>query len=146
MRLGVRGATAATNRRITLSRALGATVALGVVGAGVGASIGAGMLVAISFATAGPDDFPYLFVYPFARDIGAGLGVIALPYAAWSLPRVSIGRILATTTIGTIIGGAAGFVWIDLLGAMLGAIIGFGCAASWLGIRYSDMWRVSSIP
>src|SRR5690349_17850849 len=114
MRLGIQRPTAATNRRISIPRALGVTLGLGIAGAGFGASIGAGTLAAINLAIDGPGGFPYVFdAYTFAGGVGAFLGVIAFPYVAWSLPTVSIGRILAATAVGTAIGGAAGFLWTD---------------------------------
>jgi hypothetical protein len=144
MRFGIQGPTAATIRRITIPRALGVTLGLGIAGAAVGASIGAGMLGVISLGIDGPGGFPYFFdAYLFAGAIGAGLGVIAYPYIAWSLPTVSIGRILAATTMGTAIGGTAGLLGtnLDFIGAVLGAVFGFGCGASWLAIRSSEIRR-----
>lgn len=150
MRLGIRGATAATNARISIARALGVTIGLGAAGASVGASLGAGLLAVISLAIDGPGGFPYLWdAFSLASLMGAGLGAIALPYVAWSLPRVTIGRIVATTALGTVIGGTAGFLWINLhaLGAIIGAVIGFGCAASYLGIRSSTaLWGEPTSP
>ena len=82
MRLGIQGATAATNRRITIPRALGVTLGLGITGAAMGASIGAGLLVVIGYVSDGPGGFPYVFdAYTFAGTVGAGLGVI--PAKLW---------------------------------------------------------------
>ena len=144
MRLGIRGATAEKNARISIPRALGVTFGLGAAGASVGASLGAGLLAAIRLAIDGPGGFPYLWdAFSLAGLVGAGLGAIALPYVAWSLPRVTIGRIVATTALGTVMGATAGFLWMDLdfLGAIIGAVMGFGCAAAYLGIRSSTaLW------
>ena len=142
MRLGIRGATAATNARISIARAVGVTIGLGAVGASVGAGLAAGLFAVLSLAIDGPGGYPYVWdAFWLAGVIGAGLGAIALPYVAWSLPRVAIGRIVATTALGTAIGGTAGFLWMHALGALLGAVMGFGCAASYLGIRSSTaLW------
>lgn len=67
--------------------------------------------------------------------IGAGLGAVLAPMAGWGLlRRVPLGRAFMGLTLGTILGGIAGFVTHDVLGGffiqpILAAAAGFCCAA-----------------
>ena len=67
--------------------------------------------------------------------IGAGLGAVLAPMAGWALlRRVPLGRAFMGLTLGTILGGIAGFVTHDVLGGffiqpILAASAGFCCAA-----------------
>ena len=142
----IQGRPGEPNRRITIARAVGATMTLGAVGSVIGAAIGAGVLAGVSYAIDGVGGFPYIGdAYTLAAFVGGALGIIAAPYAAWSLPNVAIGRIMTTTSVGTAVGGAGGFVWteLDLFGAIFGAVLGFALATTWLALRSSEMWRRS---
>jgi hypothetical protein len=56
------------------------------------------------------------------------LGTLALPFSAWTLPHVSVGRIISATAAGTVVGTLTGalFTGLDAFGPMLGAMIGLG--------------------
>ena len=143
MRVEIVRATPARHSRVSLVRAIGATLGLGVAGASVGAGLGAGLAVTLSPAFGCLECYP-LFWDPWLGGFaGAVIGTIALPAAAWSLPLVGIGRIIATTAVGTLIGAATWFFWINHneFAALLGAVVGFVFGASYLGIRSSTtLW------
>ena len=142
----IQGRPGEPNRRITIARAVGVTMTLGAVGALIGASIGAGVLAAVSYAIDDFGGFPYIWdAYMFAAFIGGALGIIAAPYAAWSLPNVAIGRIMTTTSTWTAVGGAAGFVGagLDFIAGIGGAVLGFVFATTWLAVRSSGIVRGS---
>ena len=142
MRLGIQGATAAANARVSVPRAILVTFGLGGVGAAGGAGLGAGLAAAVNFAIHGPG-YPYILeASPLAGFIGGMIGAIAFPFTVWSLPRVGVGRIIAATSLGTALGGTSFFFWADWdpFAAILGAIIGFAFGATCLGIRSSTLW------
>ncbi len=130
--------TTTTPARMDIPRAAVVTLGLGITGAALGAPFGAALLTAIMLITEYSSCFPCMAGVPTAGGIiGAGLGFFAFPFTAWSLPRVSMGRILIATAVGMTIGSAAGLLMpnLDGLGSMIGAMIGFGTATSWLGYR-----------
>jgi hypothetical protein len=143
MRLGIQGPTAESNARISVPRAIGVTLGLFVTGTTIGACLGAGLLAALSLAVDGSGGYPYVWdAFYVAGFLGGVIGAIALPFTTWALPRVSIGKIIATTAAGTSIGAASFFSWAEMnaVAGMLGAVIGFSCAAGYLGIRSSSLW------
>ncbi len=76
----------------------------------------------------------------FGATLGAPLGAVLLPLAAWTLLRhVPFGRAFVGTVAGTLIGGFAGwFIAHDahvLLRAIGGGIVGFVVAATLLRLR-----------
>ena len=139
MRLAIRGDASPSNAPTRILRALGVTAALGVAGTSLGAILGGGLFAALSLMFDNSGCVQILPGYAFLAGavLGSGFGGIALPLTAWTLPRVAIGRIVAATALGAIIGGTAGFLLtdLDLSGSMLGSLVGFGLATSIVGFR-----------
>ena len=143
MRVEIVRAAPARNSRVSIARAIGATLGLGGVGATVGAGLGAGLTVVLSPAFGCLDCYPLFWDAWLAGVAGAMVGTIALPAAAWALPLVGIGRIIATTGLGTILGAITWFMLINHneLAGLIGAIVGFVFGASYLGVRSSTtLW------
>jgi len=124
--------------RIDVARAAGVTIGLGVTGAIAGAPLGTLLFAVMGLAEDGYDCYSYMPDVVLAGVIiGGGLGALVLPFSAWTLPRAPVGHILSATAAGTVVGTLAGalLMGLDALGPLLGAIIGFGSATSWLGFR-----------
>jgi hypothetical protein len=127
-----------TNAGVDIPRAAAATLGLGVAGAAAGAAVGALLFAVLVMAAEGYSRHTYLSVVLQAGAIvGGAVGALVIPFTAWTLPHVPLGRILCATTAATIVGTLMGalFTGVDTLGPMLGATVGFGSATSWLGFR-----------
>ena len=79
-------------------------------------------------------------LFLFGASIGAPLGALLLPIAAWTLMRyVSFGRAFLGTVVGALVGGLVGwFIAIDsrvLPRSIVGGIVGFVIAAILLRLR-----------
>ena len=126
------------SRSGSLRRAAGASVGLLIAGAAVGAALAVGVLAVWGRVLDGPGGFPYVWdAFELAGVIGAALGGVLLPLAAWTiLPHVSFGRIVAETTVGSLLGAVAAIVaGVDPLVVPLGALAGFGIAVLQLRLR-----------
>ena len=139
MQLAIRRDATPTNAPTRILRALGVTVGLGVAGTSLGAILGGGLFAALSLVFDNSGCVQILPGYAFLGGavLGSGFGGIALPLTAWTLPRVAIGRIIAATALGAILGGTVGFLLTDLdfSGTMMGSLVGFGLATSIVGFR-----------
>jgi hypothetical protein len=74
--------------------------------------------------------------------IGALFGGVLLPITAWLfLRRVPLGLALLGTVVGTIVGGSLGWIFrlgsSEIQGGVIGAFVGFACAALLLRLRAS---------
>ena len=126
------------SRSGSLRRAVGASVGLLVAGAAVGAALAVAVLAVWARVVDGRGRFPYLWeAFPLAGIIGAVLGGVLLPVAAWTILRhVSFGRIVAETTVGTLLGAMVAIVGGgDPLDVPAGALAGFLLAALQLRLR-----------
>lgn len=117
-----------TRARSRTIRALGVTAGLAVAGAAVGAVLGASILGAM-FAfgpwSVGDSDFMYAVVY--GGGFGAAAGAVAAPAIAWGLLRhVPLGRAIAHTAAGTVLGAAIGAIADS---PVIGGFVGFVAAA-----------------
>ena len=137
MQLGLSHPTSPDSRRIAIPRAAAVTLGLGVAGAVIGAPIGAAVFGAVYLL----QDFYWCYV-PSVPDtlagggiVGAGFGFLALPFTAWTRPRVAFGRIISATTLATVAAGSTAFVVaaLDHTAPLLAALAGFVYAASRLG-------------
>ena len=133
MQLGLSTARTQTRSRVVLPRALTVTLCLSGAGAIIGATIATGswfvFIVGLSWeGYFGPLPFPSRSV-----AIGTALGAIALPLAAWALPRTSLGRIIAISSVAPILGIPIGLQFsVNLFGGVLGALVGFACGVGWI--------------
>src|SRR5687767_10615454 len=99
----------AATARVDIPRAAGVTLGLGATGAVAGAPVGSLLLAAMSLAADGYDFYSYMPDVLLAGAVAGGaLGALALPFTAWTLPRVTVGQILSATTAATIVGILAG--------------------------------------
>jgi hypothetical protein len=145
------GGRARMNRVLARApRAAGVTVGLMIAGAIVGGILGAGLLAAVGLLVDGPGGFPYVWdAFVLAALVGARLGAIGLPVLTWGLlRRVSLGRILAYTASGTVLGSAAGLLGshVDPFLAVAGASVGFGAAGVGLWLRARDAGAITRQP
>jgi hypothetical protein len=127
------------------TRIVAVTAGLLVAGAVAGAlAADAALLIAVA-TTDGFGPMP-ADALAFVAALGALFGGVLLPITAWLfLRRVPLGLALLGTVLGTIAGGALG--WIaqlgtnQITGGILGAVIGFACAALLLR-RFASAPRV----
>lgn len=127
--------------KLSLARRVKITLLISGIGAlagGVAGGIAAGIVDAVlsSGVTASLD----WFVYVVGVYIGAPLGAVLFPIAAWTLMRtVPFGRAALGTVAGTLVGGICGFFVApgnaSLLLSIGGGIIGFAVAAILLRLR-----------
>jgi hypothetical protein len=102
------------------------TLALGAVGAVVGAALGALALWGLSVAIRNPRATELV---PFAAGFGGLLGFILAPAAAWTLMRhVPLWRAILETALGTAVGVAIGCVVGPTLGPAVLWPLGLGVA------------------
>lgn len=118
------------------------TAGLAFTGALIGAVLGALLLIVWALRMGAAADVPDAALLGGA--VGAGLGAVLTPITAWVfLRRVPLGRAMAETAVGTVIGAAAGLVlgsvgWepgAGLPAGVVGALIGFLAAALRLRFR-----------
>jgi hypothetical protein len=117
-------------------RIVGVTVALSALGGVVGAVLGALSLVGLYIGIGGWRH-PGSLGAPLAVAalFGGGLGLVLAPVAAWTLMRhVPLWRAIAETSLGTVLGFAAGWLLVPWLGPaapspILVALVGFAAAA-----------------
>jgi hypothetical protein len=110
------------------------TLGLSAIGAIVGAAAGAlALLIALVLdgTRMGISD---LFVLAIPAILGAFLGTVLTPIAAWMLlRRVPLGRAFLGLAAGTIVGGVLGWfflrAWDNIEGAVVAAVVGFVIAA-----------------
>lgn len=129
------GAKVSLARRIKITlgiSALGA-VAGGIAGAIAAATVGA-------FMSGEATIYLDWFAYFMGAYIGAPLGAVLFPIAAWTLMRtVPFGRAAVGTIAGTLVGGFCGFFIApghnSLMISIGGGIIGFAVAAILLRLR-----------
>jgi hypothetical protein len=114
----------------------GLIVAGAVFGTIAGAVILLAWLAATGSFTSPLDDAAFVlqFSFAFAGTLGAVLG----PIAGWLLMRhVPLGLAVGGTTLGTVVGGAIGFIATALpIGSMVYGVAGFGVCAIALRILY----------
>ncbi len=113
------------NPKISPLRVL--TVTLGLVGAGavVGAVCGALALAVVLTLTGKPQVLLDPELYAVGGVFGAVTGAVFAPAMSWLLlRRVPLGRAIAHTAAGAVLGGAIGF-FLPVLNLGLGAIPGF---------------------
>lgn len=141
-------------RRAEFRRIVAVTLALGAVGAVVGAVLAMLSLALVLLAMGGPERF-YLARRGFLLIAGFGgvLGFVFAPLAAWTLMRyVPLSRALVETALASAVGIAIGTLvgpvrrggdplWPVALG-----LAGFGAAALRLRVRYRDAERAASDP
>lgn len=126
----------ALTRHVSPTRVLVVTTGLIVAGAFAGAAAGVigvtlWMVVVAGLGTAFD---PTLWF--FAAVAGAPFGAVLLPLAGFTaLRRVPLGRLLATTILGTAIGAAIGATMMEAAW-LVGAITGFVAATGWLWHRF----------
>jgi hypothetical protein len=123
-------------------RILGVTAGLLAGGALFGAIAAVVALILASMLThdlgLGTDPLAIVFAAAFGAMVGAPL----FPAAGWLLlRRVPLGIALIGSMAGTVLGGVAGWVLTGgnapLSWPVLGAVIGFGCAAVVMRLRFS---------
>lgn len=104
---------------------------LSIAGAVAGAAAAALPLMALLFGiTSGG---PGWILVAFGAMIGGVLGAIVGPLFAWVwLREVPLGTLITRTFLGTLIGGALGWLTFHPLAAAVGAIVGFLVAAAQL--------------
>lgn len=96
------------------ARTVGVTLGLTGAGALCGGFAGAAGL-ALALLIEAPFGRAPLGIYLFAAGVGAPLGALLAPLASWLLlRRVPVGRSFLRLTLGTIVGGVAG--WFTLAG------------------------------
>ena len=142
MQLAIRDQSPALGVSTRILRALGVTAALGIAGTALGAIVGGGLFAALSLMinNSGCIQISPGYAFLAGGTLGGGFGGIALPLTAWALPRVAIGRLVATIALGATLGGMAGFLLTDpdFSSTILGSLIGFGFATSVVGFRSSE--------
>ena len=116
-----------------------ATAGLAVAGAlfgAVAAAIALALALAVSEGPAAALDFEALGV---AALLGAACGAVAAPAAGWLLlRRVPLGRAVAGTVGGTVVGGVAGWLLAPMAGTpVVGAVLGFFISAGLLRLQAS---------
>jgi hypothetical protein len=124
------------------------TLGLSAAGAIVGASAGALALLLALMLSGMPVAISDLFVFAIPASVGAFLGALLTPIAAWMLlRRVPLGRAFMGLAAGTIVGGVLAWFslssWDSIEGAVLGAVVGFVVAA--VGLRWI-VGREDSLP
>lgn len=124
-----------------LRRALLVTLGLAAVGAAAGGACAACVFVALAASLGGLDLLGHHHWAPWIADaaaLGAAVGAVGAPSLAWGLlRRVPLGRALAETAAGTLLGAAAGaLLGFDPLAPSLGAVLGGSVAGFVLaGVR-----------
>lgn len=126
-------ASLARRAKITLGIA-----ALGAIGGAAAGGMSAVVVAAIIDGTMRSIFSASLFAV--GAEIGAPLGTLLLPLAAWTLlRRVSFGRAILGTVPGTLAGGLAGwFITMDtsaIFRSIAGGVIGFVAAAVLMRVR-----------
>jgi hypothetical protein len=114
-----------------VNRKLLVIAGLSIAGTLAGAAAVALPLMALLFgiSSGGPS---WIFV-AFGAIIGGVLGGIVGPLFAWVwLPEVPLGKVITRTFLGTLTGGALGWLTFHPLAAAVGAIVGFLVAAAQL--------------
>jgi len=136
-----------------IGRIVAVTAALSVVGALFGALAGAAAL-ALSLLVTGSGGLGSVAstAFLYAALIGAALGALGAPAAAWLLLRhVPIGKAIFWSGLGATVGGAGGLLATvalqagdEIRNAVLGAIAGFLVAALVLRLRAPRLARSGS--
>jgi hypothetical protein len=120
--------------RLRVGRIVTLTLGLSAVGAIVGAAAGAlALLLALILGGTRMDSSDFV-VLAIPAILGAFLGTVLTPIAAWMLLRsVPLGRAFLGLAAGTIVGGVLGWfflrAWYSLEGAVVAAVVGFVIAA-----------------
>ncbi|MEP6833676.1 MAG: hypothetical protein ABJB74_09785 [Gemmatimonas sp.] len=120
-----------------------AKVTLGLTALGAFAGAVAGGLSAVAVAAIIDGTVRSVFsgsLFVIGAEIGAPLGAFLLPIAGWTLlRRVSFGRVMVGTVLGTLVGGFAGwFITMDtnaIFRSIAGGVIGFFTAAVLMRLR-----------
>jgi len=127
--------------RVSAIRRAKITLGLAAFG-GIGGAVAGGIsaLIVGAISTWSLADIFNGFLFLFGATIGAPLGTLLLPFAAWTVMRhVPFGRALAGTVTGTFVGGLIGwFITQDshvLFRSVTGGIVGFTVAAVLLRLR-----------
>lgn len=138
-----------------VGRIIAVTLGLSIAGAIFGAVAGVIALVVLIVLSGGAQDSrspPILEMAVLPAMIGAGLGAVGAPAIAWLLLRyVPLGKAVAWSTVGSVVGGVAGWSLATVLdranhaidtglatqakGVILGAVAGFLAAALILRLR-----------
>jgi hypothetical protein len=122
-----------------MRRGFAAGASLALVGIIAGWLIAVGTLAVLSLIIDGWGGFPFVWdAFTFAGAIGAVLGGVLTPLTGLTILRhVPLGRIVAVTGAGTVIGASVGLLIPDnFLWYFVGPIIGYLAAANWLGKKY----------
>lgn len=123
---------------VEVRRIVAVTCGLVATGSVVGALLGAPLFLAAVAATDGLRYEPSVVQdLAVGGQIGAVIGAVLAPALAWGLLRtVPLGRAIAETAAGTLLGALVFFV-IPAFGPLLGGIAGFVAAGVRLRIRYA---------
>jgi hypothetical protein len=117
--------------RYSPARVAGVTVGLSLAGATFGALAGAVVFAIRDVAAVGVHALIDLTTYGLGALVGAPLGAVCAPVAGWLLLRdVPLGRAFLVATVGTIVGGAIGWLFrgpfavAPIVGGAVGCLIG----------------------
>lgn len=126
------------NRNLRIAAVTGGLLVAGAVAGAIAADVA--LLIAAALDGNGPELIglePMLFV----GSVGALLGGVLLPITAWLfLRRVPIGLAVLGTLLGTVVGGALGWILFSgdqIRGGLGGAFAGFALSALLLRLRAS---------
>jgi hypothetical protein len=111
-------------------RIVALTLGISAVGGMLGAAAGALALLLAALLGGEHMKFSELEILQFPATIGAILGAVLTPIAAWMLlRRVPLGRAFLSLSAGTIVGGVVGWFalsgWDEIYGAVTAATLGF---------------------
>jgi uncharacterized membrane protein len=127
------------NRNLRIAAVTAGLLVAGAVAGFIAADVA--FLIAVAFENPGPELItlePLLFV----GSLGALLGGVLLPITAWLfLRRVPLGLAVLGTLLGTVVGGALGWILssapYQIQGGLGGAFAGFALSALLLRLRAS---------
>jgi hypothetical protein len=121
-----------------VARKLLVIAGLMIAGAVAGAAAAALPLLALLFGI--DSGGPNWILVAFGAVIGGVLGAIVGPLFAWVWLRdVPLGRLISRTFIGTLLGGAVGWLTFHPVVAASGAVLGFLVAVAQLGSYDPDL-------
>lgn len=138
-------------RTVSPARAMAVTAGLSATGAMLGAAAGATALGIVLALSDGVHALRELSILAIPGVLGGALGAVCAPLAGWLLLRhIPLGRAFRGLTIGTILGGVAGWFLlpnlgghtdalaaVDLIGRpIFGATLGFLSAALLMRFRH----------
>lgn len=84
-------------------------------------------------------------LFAIAALFGAIIGGVMAPVVAWGiLRRVPLGRAVAWSAVGTVVGAIAGMIVLE--NPVIGAVAGFVVAAIWLWARHRPTPDAARVP